>query len=74
MKTLRNQAFSPLLGPVGRSVAPKTGSRVKNTNKIKGFEHFSYGMALFRFDCFIVLSVLARVGGAWVLAEGRFDF
>ena len=46
MKTLRNQAFSPVLDPVGRNVATKTGSDVRNTNKINGFEHVSYGTAL----------------------------
>ena len=47
METLRNQALSPLLRPVGRSVAHKAGSPVRSANKFKVFEHVSCGTALF---------------------------
>ena len=48
MKTLENQPFLRLPFPVGRSVSLKTHSDVRNANKIKGFEHVSYGTALFK--------------------------
>ena len=49
MKTLENQPFLRLPFPVGRSVSLKTHSDVRNANKIKGFEHVSYGTALVTF-------------------------
>ena len=52
VKTLENQPFLRLPFPVGRSVSLKTHSDVRNANKIKGFEHVSYGTALKRIPDF----------------------
>ena len=46
MKTVENKGFLPTPNAVGWSVAVKTAADFKNTNKINGFEHVSYGMAL----------------------------
>jgi hypothetical protein len=48
MKTIENQGFLTTPNAMGRSVPVKTPTAFQITNKIKGFEHVSYGTALLR--------------------------
>jgi hypothetical protein len=46
METIENKGFLTIPNAMGWSVALKTPSGFQNTNKINGFVHVSYGMAL----------------------------
>ena len=50
MKTIENQGFLPNCNTMGRNVPVKTPAAFKNVNKINGFEHISYGMAVKKFQ------------------------
>jgi hypothetical protein len=50
MKTIENQGFLTTSDAMGRSMLVKSPSSFTIANKINGFEHISYGMAL---NCFV---------------------
>jgi curli biogenesis system outer membrane secretion channel CsgG len=57
MKTIENKGFLPNPNAMGRSVPFKAPVNLQITNKIKGFEHISYGTALKIFETFSRLSL-----------------
>jgi hypothetical protein len=46
MKTIENKGFLTTSDAMGRSMLVKSPSSFTIANKINGFEHISYGMAL----------------------------
>ncbi len=50
MKTIENKGFFTTSDAMGWSVPVKTPAALQIANKINGFEHISYGTALFDFQ------------------------